>query len=181
MKIETRKLKISGRAGFTLVETLVAIGLFGIVISIAVGGFVRALRTEAEIMSMVSANANASLSLEQMAREIRTGFNFTDTDCDPSSNKNCQTLSFTNANGDNVEYSLAGGIIQKKTGSGDSQPLTANNIVVQYLIFHLQGEKSGDGWPPRITISLGVTPAKNLGDISTTRLQTTISARQIDG
>ena len=58
-------------SGFTLVELLVAIGVFSILISVAVGTFARALRTQRQTAALIAANSNASLVLEQMAREIR--------------------------------------------------------------------------------------------------------------
>src|SRR5260370_42656185 len=66
----------NSRTGFTLVETIIAIGLFGILVSIAVGGFVNALHTQKEVGTLISAQSNVSLAVEQMAREIRTGYLF---------------------------------------------------------------------------------------------------------
>jgi len=64
------------KKGFTLVELLVTVGLFVIIITIAVGGFTNAIRTERQVSSLISAQSNVSLALEQMSREIRTGYLF---------------------------------------------------------------------------------------------------------
>jgi prepilin-type N-terminal cleavage/methylation domain-containing protein len=64
------------RQGFTLVELLVSIALFSILVSIAAGGFVNALRTERQAAAMMAAESNVSIALEQMAREMRTGYLF---------------------------------------------------------------------------------------------------------
>jgi prepilin-type N-terminal cleavage/methylation domain-containing protein len=64
------------KSGFTLVELLIAVGLFVIIISIAVGGFINALRTQREVSSLIATQSNVSLALEQMTREIRTGYLF---------------------------------------------------------------------------------------------------------
>ena len=66
----------NSRSAFTLVEMLVAIALFSVVVSIAVGGFTRALRTQRQVIALIAANSNMSLALEQMAREMRTSINF---------------------------------------------------------------------------------------------------------
>jgi prepilin-type N-terminal cleavage/methylation domain-containing protein len=80
----------NSRKGFTLVEVLVAMGIFVIVIAIATGGFVNSLRTQRQVASLISAQSNASLVLEQMAREIRTGFLFChDADNNTNVNDNC--------------------------------------------------------------------------------------------
>ncbi len=61
------------RKGFTIVELLVAIALFSILVTIGVGGFVNALHTQRQVAGLLAAESNASVTLEQMAREIRTG------------------------------------------------------------------------------------------------------------
>jgi prepilin-type N-terminal cleavage/methylation domain-containing protein len=82
------------RSGFTLVELLVAIALFSIVVVIASSGFVSALRTQRQVASLISTQSNMTLVLEQMAREVRTGYLF------------CHELSTTNPNNDpgNSDY-----------------------------------------------------------------------------
>lgn len=63
-------------AGFTLIETIIAIGLFSVLVAIGVGGFTTALRSERQAGSLLGAQSNVSLAVEQMAREIRTGYLF---------------------------------------------------------------------------------------------------------
>lgn len=74
--VVSRKSPAASRRGFTLIEMLVAIAIFTTTISIAVGGFITALRTQRQVSALLAANNNLSLTLEQMAREIRTGYNF---------------------------------------------------------------------------------------------------------
>jgi prepilin-type N-terminal cleavage/methylation domain-containing protein len=64
------------KSGFTLIELLVAIALFSIVVAIATDGFVNALRTQRQVASLISTESNVTLVLEQMAREVRTGYLF---------------------------------------------------------------------------------------------------------
>jgi prepilin-type N-terminal cleavage/methylation domain-containing protein len=174
--IKIKKIEIA-RRGFTLIELLVAIGLFAIVVSIAAGGITRMLRTQRQVLSLISANSNASLAIEQIAREIRTGFDFcvNGNNCASSSQ-----LTFTNANADQVSYDLIGGAIERSVNGGAFSPLTASNISIQRLSFSLFGNNPSDGYPPRITVSIGVSP-KAIGVSNVvTNLETTISARQID-
>jgi prepilin-type N-terminal cleavage/methylation domain-containing protein len=67
------------KKGFTLIELLITVGLFTIIITIAVGGFTNAIRTQRQVSSLISAQSNVSLALEQMARQIRTGYLFCNT------------------------------------------------------------------------------------------------------
>lgn len=178
-----------------MVELLVAIALFAIIVAIAAGGFVNALRTQREVAGLIAAQSNASLVLEQMAREIRTGYLFchdvgTET---PSAACNCpgavigepwtcSALAFINANEDNVVYSLAGGELEKSTDGAPAVPVTGANVEVTRLSFVLQGQEEGDQWPPRITVSMGVTASSTDPAIASDvfNIQTTVSARAID-
>ena len=165
------------RQGFTLVELIVAVGLFSVVTSIAVGGFVSALRTQRQTVGLISANSNASLLMEQMAREIRTGYDF----C--VNGENCfssSQLSFKNAHGESVSYRLQGGAVERSVG-GNFSPLTSGNVSIRYLSFVVSGNQSNDALTPRVTISMGVS-SKELGVAgSAINLQTTVSARVLDG
>lgn len=161
--------------GFTLVELLVAMVLFVVLSVIATGGFLSTLRTQRSIVSLIDANNNASLTLEQMAREMRTGFNF--------SLVSPKEIQFTNAYGNNVDYRLivaadGTGSIQKSDSSangGSFLKITSDTINVTNLKFSLID--LGVGFPPRITINLTIAPINvSLSGVSTV-VQTTVSAR----
>ena len=169
----------ASRAGFTLIELVVAIGLFSLLISIAIGGFIQALRSERQTVALLSANSNVSLILEQMAREIRTARNFTTTSGSPSSD-----LSFTNANGEAVTYCLNSAttaierVVSGACGSGER--LTSRNVAVRSLDFITSGITAGDLYPPRITIRIALSSTGEAGvQNSIVNLQTTVSARNL--
>lgn len=164
------------RKGFTLIELIIAIAVFSTVVSIAVGGFVRALRTQRQVMGLLSANSNASLVMEQMARELRTGFDF----CPPSQPCSESELSFRNAAGEAVRYRLTDGALERGVNNVFA-PLTASNVSVRHLTFTISGNDLHDGFPPRITVVMGVS-SKELGVAGTVvNMQTTVSARVLDG
>ena len=159
--------------GFTLIELLVAIALFSVVVSIAVGGFVRALRTQRQVVALIAANSNASLVIEQIAREVRTGVNFSCIGAFQSGGS-CGEMQFINAEGDEVIYRFTDQAIQKGE-NGSFRKLTGENVSIQYLFFRIPDDPL---YPPRITISIGVS-AKIAGiSPGITRFQTTVSARQ---
>lgn len=208
-------MKKVATGAFTLIEILVAIGVFSVLVTIGVGGFANALHTQREVAGLIAARSNAAVALEQMAREIRTGYLFcngvgntanpncafdilgkdangNDTGCvsapDPhGSGGNIMTctdiLDFYNANGQNVDYVLSGGALERsESGFSNLVPITSNNVIVKYLIFTLFGNVEGDHWPPRITISMGIAPSSTDPVLTNNvlNLQTTVSARNID-
>lgn len=167
-------MKDSRRSGFTIVELLVAMTVFSIVVAIATGAFIRALRTQRQLVAFAAANSNVSLVLEQMAREVRVGRSFVQ--------GGTSELTFTNARGERVtyEYENAGtGVIYRRAGNAEAQQLTSDNVDVRNLRFRLAHEDDEDGYPARVTVTVEVTP-KELGvSASVIRVQTTVSARDI--
>ena len=156
-----------------MVELLVAMSLFIVFTVIASGSFIRALRTQRAIVALIAANDNANLSIEQIAREIRTGSNFSLTGND---------LNFSNANNIQVIYRLnsSTNIIERNENGADFKPLTATNVRINKLNFYLQGQLAGDGYPPKITIIINISPnIPTIQNIST-NFQTTVSARNLD-
>jgi len=158
------------RKGFTMVELLVSMSLFVIVISITSGVFIRSLRTQRISVALIAANSNVSLAIEQMAREMRTGQNF--------SVSGGSEISFTNASGEAVVYRLANSAIERRIGTGDYKKITASNVVIENLNFTLLSDSS---YSPRITITIGVSPANVSVSGIVINLQTTVSSRIIGG
>ncbi len=161
--------------GFTVIELLVSLGLFSIIVLLAMGGFVRALRAQGQVAAFASTNSNMSLALEEMAREIRTGILF----C--TNGTTCgSVLSFVNARRQVVTYCLDEDAIKRgiaDTTCANGQKVTADNIAVKYLTFILFGNHEGDGYPPRITILVGAGPRDPAAASYIIHFQTTVSSR----
>jgi len=180
-------------AGFTLIELVISIGVFSILVTLAVGSIARSLRTQRQLSAMIAANTNVSLALEQMAREIRTGYSFA-----PASGVVCNDssvpcisdeLEFENAGGDLVAYRLVNNSIERivtpQSGQDEIGYLTGNDAEVTYLSFVLVGKDARDKRPPRITIAISMAPQGSTRDVALqgieTNLQTTVSSRSVDG
>ncbi|MDE2019515.1 MAG: prepilin-type N-terminal cleavage/methylation domain-containing protein [Patescibacteria group bacterium] len=185
--------KRAARQGFTLIETLVAVGLFSTLFAIAAGGFVNALRAQRQAANLISAETNIGIAIEQMAREIRTGYLFCH---DLNNNPTCTPLAspgltangltgtaysdleYYNANGEKVDYALSGGTLMRADSaenSGAPQAITANNVNVAALTFTVF---EGPNWNPRIVIDITITPKDPAISWAAINLQTTVSARQ---
>ncbi len=170
------KFTASDRNGFTLVELLVASSIFLILISLAAGAFINTLRTSRVISDLAESMSNSSFVLEQIAREVRFGFDF-----QPTSGE-IDTLTFTNSDGELVSYTLitsgsyAG--IGRCVGIGcrNHELITSPDVYIENFKFILFGTERGDGFPPRVTILITVRGEKDIR----VNLQTTISSRIID-
>ncbi len=201
------------KKGFTLIEMLVTVGLFVIIIAIAVGGFTNAIRSQRQVSSLISTQSNVSLALEQMARQIRTGYLFChipgvtnpnptfvgaggapvtalpDCGCTISAppaatgSWTCGALDFYDVESNHIIYSLsATGALMEAINANPAQSVTGNTVSVKHLQFELYGQTEGDHWPPRVTISIGVSPSSTDPAVASDilNLETTVSARSID-
>jgi prepilin-type N-terminal cleavage/methylation domain-containing protein len=185
--------------GFTLIELLVAMSLFVVFIAIASGGFIRALRTQRAIVALMAVNDNTSLVLEQMSREMRTGYNFCtktsvigkggNQNFPECSNLDNDELAFIDINNQVVLYkfneddkSIERGIIDSPSGEPDYDRITGENVRVMNFEISLMGNEPGDGDFPRITISVKVGPKSSEEYLESfySNVQSTISSRSLD-
>jgi prepilin-type N-terminal cleavage/methylation domain-containing protein len=187
------------RSGFTVVELLVAMSIFVVLVTVATSAFIQALRGERRLLSLMSVTNNASLALEQVAREIRTGYLFNDATLDinpvacssglgethlifkSQASGTSSIVSYgldTNENGANV-----------LTRSSDDFPgvnsssITADNVNVSNLCFVVsQLDSQGDNnltqcYPWRVTILMTVSSLAAGSSTNPMSLETTVSSR----
>ena len=69
-------IQYSKNRGFTLVELIVAVGLFTVVMFIATGALLSVVALNKKAQAQQSAINNLNFALENMARSIRTGSNY---------------------------------------------------------------------------------------------------------
>jgi prepilin-type N-terminal cleavage/methylation domain-containing protein len=164
--------------GFTIIELLVSIAIFSLVTSFGVTVFVRSLRAQRSVVSLISANDNTSLAIEAIARELRRGRNF-------SSSPLGTELSFINAEQKEVIYRLEHNeemkAITRSEDDGFSfYPVTAKNIVVEDAHFLVQNEMGGRTILPRITMSIKIgTKDRDIANV-VTEIHTTVSSRGLN-
>ena len=162
--------KYNKESGLTLIELIVAIGIFGLVVTMVIGIFVIALVSQRRIISLRNIEDNARFALESMAREIRTGRNF---------GGSVNSLSFTNVKSESIVYRLNDKAIEKSSDGGTSYSVvTGQEVTVDYLSFYLLGQTPGDGLEPRVTITIGITSQVG-NQISNTKIQNTVSQRSL--
>lgn len=166
----TRTANKNKERGLTMIELIVAIGIFSLVIGMAIDIFVLAVATQRRITALKNVNDNIRFTIESMAREIKTGKNFSSIG---------GSLSFTNANGGAVLYRINMNAVEKSSDGGTNySAVTGSEVTINYLNFYLMGQSAGDGLEPRITITIGAT--SQVGNQSANlKVQTTISERAL--
>lgn len=185
---------IKSASGFTIVELLVAMAVFGILMSLAIGVFVSAMRAQRDLTDLMLVNNNLNLVLEQMSREMRMGYFNKEQSDGLKGSINTGTclheLSFytmqTNdpkIEGELVTYSLSGNTLKKNGGDGD---VTGEGVSVERLCFAVyqydkQSNRSSDLSencnPWRVSITLAVKPKNAKPDVQPTYIETAVSMR----
>lgn len=168
--------------GFTLLEMIVAIGVFSIAILISIGAFLNLENAEKKIQADIETQNNLRFALEIMSKEIRTGTSYhcslnpgvEPIDCPSGLN----SLAFKNTSGQTIIYRQNSNRVEKSSDGGAFfQPLTASNITVENLKFYVVGALTGDNIQPRVLIGL-----KAIGQIGRAQsefvLQTAVSQRK---
>jgi len=181
-QLRTTRYELRAVRGFTIVELLVSIAIFSLVTSFGVTVFVRSLRAQRSVVALISANDNASLAIEAVAREIRRGRDFSgDNGADSSDSK---TLRFFNAEQHEVIYRFEvtnGEHALTRSDNGSNYfPVTAKNIVVEEGTFAIRNTSNGRPSLPRVTIAMRIgSPDRDIQG-ATTQIHTTVSSRGLN-
>jgi len=177
--------------GFTLVELLVAMAVFGILMSLAIGVFVSGIKAQRDLTDLMSVNNNLNLILEQMAREMRMGYfdasqyqtllpQINTEPCLSSISFRTMQTNDPSTDGEVVTYSYVNKAIQK-----NGQDITGKNVSVETLCFRVQQYKKSTNPsahpdyncnPWRIGIALSVKPKDSKSD-TRTYIETAVSMR----
>ncbi|KKR80897.1 MAG: hypothetical protein UU28_C0031G0009 [Parcubacteria group bacterium GW2011_GWD2_40_9] len=155
--------KQNPNAGFTLIELIVALGLFAVVMTISMGAFLNISDIQKKSESLRNVSDNMSFTIEMMTRDIR---------------EPCSVFSFTDVDDKSVTYELKEDN-QQKYIMRDNSRITSQDVNVSSLIFTVRRAGPSDG-QPFVTIYVGgVTDSKQKLK-SSLNLQTSVSQRKID-
>ncbi|MDP1690212.1 MAG: type II secretion system protein [bacterium] len=151
--------------GYTLIELVVAVGLFALVMTLAAGSYILMVDLSRQAQGIATGINNLSFALETMTRSIRTGTTYNcgvfagGGDCP----NGADTFSFRNASGANITYTRG---VQGPDGTigdiveNDTTILTDPSVHVSSLMFYVTGTKTaseGDYTQPHVTIVISGT------------------------
>lgn len=77
--INLMRKKITNKKGFTLVEVIVAVGIFSIVMTIALGAIISIVGANKKAQALHNVINNLNLAVESMVRDMRMGYDY---ECD---------------------------------------------------------------------------------------------------
>lgn len=188
--------------GFTLVETIVAIGLFTIVLFIATSAFLSIVNADRKSRAVRIATDNLNLALEDMSRRIKTGWAYdcgatgAPTDCTGGAD---ESVSFTTLLEDGITpvslsykravgptecgggFSVTQGCIVRSDNIGPVA-VTSPEIDITSLHFIVRGTAvTGDTNQPSVLVSLSGSLSSGPNTPATTfKIQTLVTQRAYD-
>lgn len=177
--------------GFTLVELIVALGLFITVSFIAAGALLSIVDSNRKANAIRTTMDNLNFALESMTREIRTGSSF---DCGfsggqsncPLSSGGASRFSFIDQSGDTVTYSTTSDAQYPRedviyvTTKGEKSPLTAADVSVTNLRFFVSHVGDSTSQPRVIMVVQGVAGEQERV-FTTFNVQSTVTRRGFGG
>lgn len=169
--------------GFTLLEILVALGIFFLVISVVVGTFVGSSKSQKKIIEFYDTQREASYLMETVSRELRMTTklcNDASADCvarDDQKNNNDSDIEFRNYDGEWVVYckSDSAGVCDSNGEyfAHNGEIINSSDVIIKDLIFYVSEDFCGT--QPVVTIVLKV---KSTGSYNTEfSLQNSIAMR----
>jgi prepilin-type N-terminal cleavage/methylation domain-containing protein len=156
--------------GYTLIELMVAVGLFAVIMLLASGAYLMVISVNREAQSITTGIDNLSFALENMARTIRTGTNYScggGGDCPSGSS----SFSFLYGVPASITYRRetqtgpGGALVGDITKNGT--PITDPSVNITSLTFYVKGTSPvslADYTQPYVTIvvtgTVSVGPGK---------------------
>ncbi|MCX6731699.1 MAG: prepilin-type N-terminal cleavage/methylation domain-containing protein [Candidatus Parcubacteria bacterium] len=154
--------------GFTIIEMVVAVGVFAVVMTVSLAAFLNVsdIQKRAEALRVI--NDNLNFSLETMMREIRAGSNY-------RVGSGGTSLTIAGVSGGDITYRSNNGRIEKSV-AGNPITLTAPEVNIIKLLF-IREPQTGPQYQPRITIIINGSAGEK--KVINLNLQTTISQRKL--
>lgn len=164
------------RRGYTLVELIIAVGLFAFIMMLASGAYLVMIGISRQTQSIATGVNNLSFALETMTRTIRTGTNYSCNnggDCGSGGT----TFSVRSAEGVTTVYTLSNGIITQ-----NNVPLTDPSVTISSLTFYVSGTSKppSDYQQPRVTIVVSGTVSSGAGKVEPFTVETGATMRGSD-
>ena len=188
------KLRHKIIGGFTLVETLVSMGLFLIVVGIAVSAVVSLYSVSSQVNNTSGVSDSLGFVLNDMVRSARLGVKYScgpvasgiEDSCTSSDSGNNNTFSFQpllqSGPGPTISYrynDTAKTI--EKTVDGNTSQITSGELTIKKFNVQVFNARSDDGEKPsRALITIEGTFGEGTEEAVTYRYQTTVTQRVVE-
>lgn len=209
LKVKSEKLEVTrgparisfskkNLGGFTLIEIIVALGIFITAVSISIGALVGLYDANSKSQSLSSVISNLNYSVENMVRTIRFAESYHcgsgnlplttprpcyDGDLDPGSNPNDVFLAVTEAGLTTIfKYNNVSKKIETSIDGGSTYtPVTSSEVTITYAKFYtFFTEPLPDDQQPQVVLVIRGFAGKKPSSQSSFDIQTVVSQRKLD-
>jgi len=175
---------LNSKKGFTLVEMLIAVGIFVVITSFSLGAILSIFDANNKARSLKTVMDNLNLAIEDMTRTVHFGTNYHCTSSgSTSAPRNCPNgddYLVVNFKGSSVAYRKHESTMQRADGGTSFKDITSSDTVIQYLKFYVFNSSSSVAGQPYIVVVIkgyvGTKPTTQ----STFSIETVISQRTLD-
>lgn len=186
-----KKKYLNNKKGFSLLEMLVAIGIFMTIVTIAISALISIIGANKRAQAIKNTIDTVNFVIESMSRDIRsgTGYNCLSSDSTSECSEGKNKFQYINSSGETVIYEFnsddGSDILTRTTiGEDDNQNIdilisAESGIDLDNMTFYVLGsdEENVPKTQPRVIITAsGKIETKNVTS-SSFNLQTTISQR----
>lgn len=184
-----------GSKGFTLIETIVAVGLFAIVMLVSMAALLALIGANRKARALESVMNNLSVALDGMVRNMRMGSRYhcgagditIPNDCASSPQASIAFLRFGGTPGNSDDYwvysynAVSKRLERSENGGEDVFAVTAPEISIDDMQFYVIGSTSGDDVQPKIlTVIKGTAGAASVKTRTSFSIQSTAIQRTLD-
>ncbi len=172
--------------GYTLIELIVAVGLFALVMTLASGAYLLMMDLNRQTQDVATGVNSLSFALETMTRNIRTGTAYScgvyGGDCPDGD----EVFSFKDVNGENITYARGTQGVDGSVGTITENGiiLTDPTVSVTKLTFYVTGTgtvASNDYLQPHVTIIVSGMTSSRVGKTSQPfTIETSSTLRGVD-
>ncbi len=163
--LEPKTLKLTASGGFTLMEMIVSIALFSFVMLAATTVLLSVIDANHKAQGLKNTINNLSLSLESIARNLRTGSAYIGlAPGAPCPSNGFKAISYTNQDGLNTIYQITNSAIEISRNGGSFTKMTSPEVLIDRLCFYISGTSLTDtlqDQQPTVLITVGGTVSPN--------------------
>jgi prepilin-type N-terminal cleavage/methylation domain-containing protein len=179
MEFKNKKSNIEYKKGFTLVEIIVAIGIFVTAVTISLGAVVGLYSANNKSQSLASVINNLSYSIENMTRTIRFGDNYhCGSPTGPTTCPNGDAFLSVTFNSQTIKYQFQGGKLQTATDSGPFTNITSSDVTIEHGRFRVFDQ--GPNSQPYVLMVIKGYAGKKPSEQSRFDIETVVSQRILD-
>ena len=167
---------MKNKRGYTLVELIVAVGLFAFIMMLASGAYLVMIGINRQVQGIATGIDNLAFALETMTRTVRTGTSYSCNSSGDCSNGDSD-FSVVDSSGNTVDYALSGGVITQ-----NGVALTDPSVTVSSLMFYASGtgKPTSDYLQSRVTIIVSGTVSSGPGKTEPFTVETGATMRGSD-